>query len=150
MSNPISNVSKAAFSVEISSEDDAVHVRIAGNGDMEAVPVLSRYVSVLHGQVQQHKAKAICFDLTRLYFLNSSCLKSLACLVALDSKLRPTEQYKIIFRVGLPWQPRTLAALQSLGRGFVIVEDCTTAGESSSAHTIRTSTSRDGAGSRPR
>ena len=133
MSNPVSGTTKAAFSVEFSSEADAVHVVIAGNGDMEAAPVLGRYVSVLHGHAQQHKAKLICFDLTRLYFLNSSCLKSLASLIALDTKLMPTEQYRIIFRLGLPWQPRTLAALQSLGRGLVIVEDCTPNAQSNSA-----------------
>ena len=132
MSHHVSGVTKAAFSVEFSNEEDAVHVVIAGNGDMEAAPVLGRYVSVLHSHAQQHKAKAIYFDLTRLYFLNSSCLKSLASLVALDTKLMPTEQYKIIFRLGLPWQSRSIAALHSLGRGLVIVEDCA-AGESHSA-----------------
>src|SRR6185503_11584226 len=125
MSNPVSGTAKAAFSVEFSSQEEAVHVVLAGNGDMEAAPVLGRYVSVLHSHGLQHKSKAISFDLTRLYFLNSSCLKSLASLIALDSRLMPTEQYKIIFRLGLPWQRRTLAALQSLGRGLVIIEDCT-------------------------
>lgn len=125
MSQPISQVTKAAFSVEFSMEDDAVQVVLSGNGDMEAAPILGRYVSVLHSHAQQHKAKVICFDLTRLYFLNSSCLKSLASLISLDTRLGPSEQYKIIFRLGLPWQRRTLAALQSLGRGFVIIEDCT-------------------------
>jgi hypothetical protein len=132
MSHPVSGVTKAAFSVEISNEQDALYVVIAGNGDMEAAPVLGRYVSVLHNHAQEHKAKVIFFDLTRLYFLNSSCLKSLASLVALDTRLSPANQYKIIFKLGLPWQGRTLAALQSLGRGLVIVEDCT-AGESHSA-----------------
>jgi hypothetical protein len=132
MSNPVSGVTKAAFSVEFSDEDDAFCVVIAGNGDMEAAPVLRRYVSVLHSHAQQHKAKVISFDLTRLYFLNASCLKSLASLVELDSKLGPTEQYRIVFRLGLPWQYRTLAALQSLGRELVCIEDCT-AGESNSA-----------------
>jgi hypothetical protein len=125
MTNPISQVMRAAFSVEFSvDKDDAVYVVLAGNGDMEAAPVLGRYVSVLHTHAMQHKSKLINFDLTRLYFFNSSCLKSLASLVTLDSKLVPAEQYKIIFRIGLPWQRRTLAALQGLGRGLVIIEDC--------------------------
>jgi hypothetical protein len=132
MSHPISHVTKSAFSVELSSEEDAVHVVIAGNGDMEAAPILGRYVSAFHTQAQQHKAKVISFDLTRLYFLNSSCLKSLASLIALDLKLGPPQQYKMIFRLGLPWQHRTLAALQSLGRGFVIIEDCTPRADASS------------------
>jgi hypothetical protein len=118
---------KAAFSVELSNDRDGVHVVIAGNGDMEAAPILSRYVSVLHSHALEHKAKLIHFDVTRLYFLNSSCLKALASIVALDSKLDSTEQYKIIFRLGLPWQRRTLAALYSLGKGLVIVEDCVVA-----------------------
>jgi hypothetical protein len=129
MSNPVSGVTKAAFSVEFSSAHDGVHVAIAGNGDMEAAPVLGRYVSVLHTHALENKAKVICFDLTRLYFLNSSCLKALASIVALDSRLGPTDRYKIIFRLGLPWQRRTLAALHSLGKGFVIVEDCIAAAE---------------------
>ncbi len=133
MSNPISGVTKAAFSVEMSEKDDGVEVAISGNGDMEAAPVLGRYVSVIHSHAIQHRAKVICFDLTRLYFLNSSCLKSLASLVAMNSKLGSSEQYKVIFRLGLPWQRRTILALQSLGRGFVIIEDCTRNVESNSA-----------------
>jgi hypothetical protein len=133
MSNPVSGTTKAAFSVQFSSEDDGIRVVLSGNGDMEASPVLGRYVSVLHNHALQHKAKVISFDLTRLYFLNSSCLKSLASLITFDSKLAPIEQYKIIFRLGLPWQRRTLAALHSLGRGLVIIEDCTATDESSSA-----------------
>jgi hypothetical protein len=125
MSHPVSGVTKTAFSVEFSNERDTFSVVIAGNGDMEAAPVLSRYLSVLHSHALEHKARVIFFDLTRLYFLNSSCLKSLASLVALDTRLPAAEQYKIIFKLGLPWQSRTLAALQSLGRGLVIVEDCT-------------------------
>ena len=131
MSHPISQVTKAAFSVELSSEPGALQVIISGNGDMEAAPVLGRYVSVVHNQAQQHKVKVVSFDLTRLYFLNSSCLKALASLIALDTKLASNEQYKIIFRLGLPWQHRTLAALQSLGRGLVVVEDCTSRAEES-------------------
>jgi hypothetical protein len=133
MSNPVSGVTKSAFSVEITNEGDAVKVVIAGNGDMEAAPILSRYVSVFHGQARQNKARVISFDLTRLYFLNSSCLKSLASLISLDSKLAAAEQYKIIFRLGLPWQVRTLVALQALGKGLVIIEDCTANPQSSSA-----------------
>ena len=124
MGNPVSGTTRAAFSVEFSEENDTVQVVLTGNGDMEAAPILGRYVSVLHTHAQEHKAKVMCFDLTRLYFLNSSCLKSLASIVALDSKLAPSAQYKIIFRLGLPWQRRSLIALQSLGRGIVIIEDC--------------------------
>jgi hypothetical protein len=124
MSNPISQVTKAAFSVEFTAVEGEIQVVLSGNGDMEAAPVLGRYVSVFHAQAQEQKVKAISFDLTRLYFLNSSCLKSLASLIALNSRLGAAEQYKIVFRLGLPWQRRTLAALQALGRGFVIIEDC--------------------------
>ena len=132
MTHPVSQVTKAAFSFEISNEDDAVHIRLAGNGDMEASPVLSRQVSVVHAHAQQHKARIVFFDLTRLYFLNSSCLKSLASLIALNAKLDANAQYKIIFRLGLPWQRRSILALQSLGRGSVIVEDCAASIEESS------------------
>lgn len=131
MANPISQVTKAAFSVEFSVEEDGVHVILAGNGDMDAAPVLGRYVSVLHTHAQQHQAKLLAVDLTRLYFLNSSCLKSLSALIAMDSKLGAAEQYKIIFRLGLPWQRRTIAALQGLGRGLVVIEDCIVAAQSS-------------------
>jgi hypothetical protein len=130
MSHPISQVTKAAFSVEFATVEGEIQVVLAGNGDMEAAPVLGRYVSVFHAQAQEQRVKAIAFDLTRLYFLNSSCLKALASLIALNSRLGAGEQYKIIFRLGLPWQRRTLAALQALGRGFVIVEDCARGEES--------------------
>ena len=131
MSHPISQVTKAAFSVEFSDDEETFHVVLSGNGDMEAAPVLGRYVSVFHGHAQKHKARMLTFDLTHLYFLNSSCLKSLASLVALASRLGAAEQYKIVFRIGLPWQRRSIQALQSLGRGIVIVEDCTARSEES-------------------
>ena len=131
MNHPTSQVPRSAFSVEISTADDAVQVSLAGNGDMDAAPVLGKYVSVFHGHALKHKSKTIRFDLTRLYFLNSSCLKALASLVATDSKLAPDEQYKIIFRLGLPWQSRSLTALQGLGRGFVIIEDCSAVSQGS-------------------
>lgn len=103
--------------------EDAVHVSLAGNGDMDAVPVIEGYVPVFHERALKHKSKTIRFDLTHLYFLNSSCLKALSSLVDADSKLGPDDQYKIIFYLGLPWQSRSLKVLQSLGRGFVILED---------------------------
>ena len=132
MNHPISQVTRAAFSVEISMAEDAVHVALAGNGDMDAAPVMGKYVSVFHGHALKHKSKTILFDLTRLYFLNSSCLKALASLVVTDGKLGPDEQYKIIFRLGLPWQSRSLTALQGLGKGFVIIEDCSAQAQGSS------------------
>lgn len=131
MSHPISQVTKAAFSVEFSDVEEGFHVVLSGNGDMEAAPVLGRYVSVFHGHAQKHKARILVLDLTHLYFLNSSCLKSLASLVALASRSGAAEQYKIVFRIGLPWQRRSILALQTLGRGIVIVEDCIARNEES-------------------
>ena len=116
-------MAKAAFSIKLSTRDTGVHVLLVGNGDMDAVPLLSASVSAFHSDARQHKAKVILFDLTRLYFLNRSCLKAFESLVVLDNELGPDKQYKIIFRLGLPWQHRAISILQALGRGLVIIED---------------------------
>jgi hypothetical protein len=116
-------ISEAAFSVDYVMDGETVIIKMRGNGDMEAAPILSRYVSVLHGHAHRLKAKTIRVEVGDLYFLNSSCLKSFASLVALDTQLPPDDRYKIIFCIGLPWQRRTFEALRILGRGLVAIEE---------------------------
>lgn len=125
----LSSIAEAAIAIEYEFQDDAAYVRIRGNGDMDAAPILGKNVSVLHGYAVGRKTKTMCFDLTQLYFLNSSCLKAFASLITLNHQLSSEERYKIVFCIGLPWQRRTFEALRILGKGLVVLEDSTSSSQ---------------------
>ncbi len=97
-------------------------VRFTGTGDMEAAGELSQFLSLLHEAVMQSQAKNVVFDITELYFMNSSCLKELVVWInKLNTQGRP---YTVSFRTNprLKWQSRSLSTLQRLAPAVVHLE----------------------------
>ena len=113
------------FSIATDDTSGGVVVKLSGNGDSAAVQPLEGYLERLHSKLAAQEAAAVSVDLTQLYFMNSSCIKSLASWIH-DVKTSP-RPYSITMRLntGLSWQKRTLKALARLAPSVVRVEDVT-------------------------
>jgi hypothetical protein len=75
-------------------------------------------------EAERLKVKTVRLDFSDLYFLNSSCLKHFASLIAVNKKAGPGRRVRLIFRTesSLSWQDRCLEALHYLDVDFVIIE----------------------------
>lgn len=105
----------ANFSIRPLRDETALVLQIAGNGDMAAIEPLSRYLKEVHVETLRTGATAVRLDVRDLYFLNSSCLKSLLSWIS-QLAADATPAYRVCFVTSpqLHWQRRSLEALRRL------------------------------------
>jgi hypothetical protein len=120
----LGDVGLTAFSLAAELEDGGVMVRVKGTGDMDAAPMLAKYLPRLQMEAQRLEVAAIRFDLRELYFMNSSCLKAFVAMIVSSARLAAAKRYRVVFYTEprLPWQKRSLEALRNLGGGLVSIE----------------------------
>ena len=119
----ITALERATFSIRPSLEDDALVTRISGNGDMAAIEPLAGYLKILHQEALALGIRSVRVDLQELYFLNSSCLKSLLTWVNdLSSQTPPAYGVCFVTNTKLFWQRRSLEALRRLAPDVVTIE----------------------------
>jgi hypothetical protein len=102
-------------------------VRFAGNADMEATPVLERYLKELHEAALAGEVELVVFDLSELDFMNSSSFKCFVSWVSQVVKLEPPGQYEVRFlsNPDLQWQRRSLEALVRFAPDVVSIDHVT-------------------------
>jgi hypothetical protein len=111
------------FSVHPTLEEDVLVARVAGNGDMAAIEPLARYVKILHKEALALGLSRVHLDVRDLYFLNSSCLKSLLTWInGLSADTPPAYGVCFITNANLFWQRRSLEALRRLAPNVVTIE----------------------------
>ena len=101
--------------------DDEATVTLTGTGDMAAVAPLERCLAQMHELVLSRNLGAARVDISALYLLNSSCIKTLISF--LHANLAGKRRYPVRFVVDerLAWQARTLAVLGRMAPGLVSV-----------------------------
>jgi hypothetical protein len=120
----LSPVRKAGFSLEPMLNGSVLRVAFAGTGDMATVPVLASFLKHVHGEARRLGVLEVTFDLTELYFMNSSCFKSFVTWISQVASLDQKARYRIKFRTNqqLLWQRRSLEALRCLATDVISIE----------------------------
>jgi hypothetical protein len=115
MAHELTALERETFSIRPTLEDDELVAQIAGNGDMAAIEPLAGYLKVLHKEALRLGVKSVRVDVRELYFLNSSCLKSILSWVS-ELAQGDTPAYGVCFvtNAKLFWQRRSLEALRRL------------------------------------
>jgi hypothetical protein len=106
-------VSLPTFSIAHEVTDSAIIVYLRGNADSDMAEVFASYLERLHEAALASKKREVVLDARELYFLTSSCIKSLVVaikrLMAVETRL----QYKIrlVTTPALRWQERSFEVL---------------------------------------
>jgi len=102
------------------SGDEAI-LTLTGTGDMAAVAPLQHCLTEMHELVLTRCLGAARIDISALYLLNSSCIKTL--IGFLHANMASKRRYPVRFVVDerLAWQARTLAVLGRMAPGLVSV-----------------------------
>ena len=105
-----------AFTITHELSGTGILVRLRGNADSDVAQAFEHYLLRLHDQAMRLKLREVVMDFRELYFLTSSCIKSLGVaikrLVAEDAR----SQYHIRFVTTptLRWQERSFEVLCQL------------------------------------
>lgn len=113
---------REGFALNPNFDDGAIVVRFTGNADMDAVDPLGAYLKLVHRSAVELKVSRVSFDLSTLYFMNSSCFKAFVSLIDTVSRTDP-RAYAVCFLTNprIHWQRRSLEALRYLAPKVVEV-----------------------------
>jgi len=117
-------IAKEGFTITASDATEGIRVKFAGNGDMDATPVLGSYLKQLHADACHLGVREVAFDLSELYFMNSSCFKCFVSFISQIRKMDATGRYGVRFLSNpqLHWQRRSLEAIRAFSPEVVTVE----------------------------
>ena len=112
------------FSADWNTQGKTLCVSLQGNADMAVQDDLKAFLDSLHVAMGAAGATEAVFDLTDLFFMNSSCLSLLLRFLNGVVDLPPADRYRVRFRSNpnLRWQRRSLAALQNYAKDIVGIE----------------------------
>jgi hypothetical protein len=110
-----------SFSCDPELVGTVLFIRLAGTGDAAAVAPLSDCLKTVQSEAKRLELREIRFDLSTLYFLNSSCLKAFINFLFGLNNEKLTCAIKFVTNPNLEWQPRSLAALERMSRGVVSI-----------------------------
>ena len=98
-------------------------VKFSGNGDTEAVAPLERFLKELHENLLRDRAERVDVDLVDLYFMNSSCIKTLMSWIHVVKNAGTPYRVSLTMNPRLAWQRRSLQPLQRLAPNVVALQD---------------------------
>jgi hypothetical protein len=113
------------FSIKPVLVSSGLKVVMSGSADTEARVSLRQFVLQAHEEAFRLGVGAVFVDVHELYFINSSCLKSLVVWIDLIGKSIGQPRYQLNFVIDshLHWQDRSIAALKRLAPDAVQVSN---------------------------
>jgi len=93
----------------------------AGTADLMAVAPLAEFLGSLGQDAQRLHSRRVQLDLTRLLFINSSCLKAFVSFVVLLKDGNRPVSIEFLTDAGFPWQGRAVAPIARISPGTVSV-----------------------------
>lgn len=117
----VKNLHLEALTGIVSLEGPTASVALRGNADMSSHVAFRDFIAAVHIEVLRIRVKVLEFDLTELYFMNSSCLSIVAGLISKVASGPPSSRYRIVLRTNpnLRWQKRSVQALCSFASDLV-------------------------------
>ena len=119
----IADVACDSFTTVSKFDGRRLTVRMRGNADIDALPLLKPFIAALDTEAVQVRAQIVELDLDELYFMNSSCLSILSTWIRKLSTSTGGPTYRIEFRANekLRWQKRSLHVLCCFGQNLVTI-----------------------------
>lgn len=117
-------INEETFSAKCESGPSPVVVRLTGNADMVVHDRLKVFLDGVHATARSSPRSEVLFDLTELYFMNSSCLSLFVRFINAVVELPASDRIRVRFRSNpnLRWQAKSLAALRGFAEDVVSVE----------------------------
>jgi anti-anti-sigma regulatory factor len=115
-------VKTGSYSLE--AVDDATNgrIRLMGTFDMTATPDLSLFLVSIEGEIKRLQWQEVIIDVTEVYYLGSSCIKSFVALIEGVKKIDRRHQVRVLINPRLDWHERTFAILARLAPTLVTLE----------------------------
>lgn len=112
----VAEIRERDFEAQAKRAGAVVTVSLTGNADLNVKQTLETLLQTVHAEAQRLEIAEVQFDVTRLEFMNSSCLKCLVTLISEIQELAPQKQYRLTFLSSrdMFWQKRSLHALACL------------------------------------
>lgn len=124
MSERIEDVVSDGFHTRTDVRARPLTVKLVGNADNEAHPLLSAFMIELHELAVRARVGCVEIDFRDLYFMNSPCLRQLVAWITDVADLGAADRYRIRFvtNPNLPWQRRSLGSLKHLAEALVDID----------------------------
>jgi hypothetical protein len=89
-------------------------VKLRGNCDSDAVPVLKHFLKALDAAVVAGGVSVVTVECDQLYFMNSGALKTIATWLAGVRTLPAEQRYRVVVRTNrsLMWQARSFDSIR--------------------------------------
>lgn len=111
------------FGITPKLKDKSLLIALSGTGDMAAVAPLRTYLSSVQSETSRLGLECVGIDVRAVYLLNSSCLKALVSFIYETQTCNAPFKIRFVVEPRLPWQRRSLAALQRMAPEIVSIED---------------------------
>jgi hypothetical protein len=119
----LESINKDDFAISACNEGTAMVVKLSGKGDIGILRTLNSVLGTIHRIALRSGVHEVVVDCHELYFMSSSCIKSVVTWIDAILKLPPTKQYKVRFLSNpqLSWQHRSLEAVRRFAPALVDV-----------------------------
>jgi len=110
--------------IDISPGPGFVRVTFCGEADMAAAEAVRSALADAHGRALSLRSGEVILDLSRLEFMNSTCLKTFLTWLGRLEGLTPHTRYRVrmISNPSTPWQRRSLHALVAFAPDLVTID----------------------------
>lgn len=110
--------------IDISPGPGFVRVTFCGEADMTAADAVRSALADAHGHALSLHSGEVVLDLSRLEFMNSTCLRTFLTWLGRVDALAPQARYRVrlISNPGTPWQRRSLHALVAFAPDLVTLD----------------------------
>ncbi|MGC4068607.1 MAG: hypothetical protein QM784_28940 [Polyangiaceae bacterium] len=110
------------YQIEPTFQGTKLKVALKGTFDMTATPQLSVFLVGVESDSRQLDLREIVLDVSEVYYLGSSCIKSFVSLVESLKKLSFPPQLRVLISPRLDWHERTFSILARLSPALVTIE----------------------------
>jgi len=116
------NVKLENYSLEADAAGSPPLIRLKGTFDMTATGALSLFLVSIEGEVRRLRWQDFTIDVTEVYYLSSSCIKSFVTLIEALKKLDFHPRVRIIIHSRLDWHERTFSILSRLAPTLITLD----------------------------
>lgn len=121
MAREVQPVVLEEFRIAPSFAEGSLVLRLSGIGDITAAKPLAECLTAVRDGILAGEITTVEFDIRLLELLNSSCLKAFATFVIELVSRKSSCPVRFIVGAKVPWQSRSLFALERLARSFVTI-----------------------------
>jgi hypothetical protein len=114
-------IDKGTFGLYGRIDGNEAQVAMRGHAETRHKPDLDRFLSAVAGEATRLSLRRVRFDLSKVEFMSSSCIKGFVTWIGQIQGLPPERQYRITFIADptAQWQRRTLQALLVIGGDLI-------------------------------